>query len=81
MPNDDRDRNRHVNGTLPVEEGEVRSVTIDTLDDQGDGIAKVERGFVVVVSGIQPGDKADVEITNVRESVAFAKPVTDPEVR
>lgn len=80
-PNDDRDRNRHVNGIPPVEEGEVRSVTIDTLGDQGDGIAKVERGFVVIVPGTQPGDKADVEIADVRESVAFAEPVTDPEVR
>jgi len=65
----------------PVEEGEVRSVTIDTLGDQGDGIAKVERGFIVIVPGTQPGDQVDVEITDVKESVAFAEPVSEATVR
>lgn len=65
----------------PVEEGEVRSVTIDTLGDQGDGIAKVERGFIVIVSGTQPGDQAKVRITDVKENVAFAEPIGDPAVR
>ena len=65
----------------PVEEGEVRSVTIDTLGDQGDGIAKVERGFIVIVSDTQPGDQVDVEITDVKETVAFAEPVSEPTVR
>ncbi|NIC00735.1 TRAM domain-containing protein [Halobacterium sp. R2-5] len=64
----------------PVEEGSVRSVTIDTLGDQGDGIAKVERGFIVIVPGTQPGDRVDVEITDVKDSVAFAEPVSEPEV-
>ncbi|WP_424016274.1 TRAM domain-containing protein (plasmid) [Halorientalis pallida] len=65
----------------PVEEGEIRSVTIDTLGDQGDGIAKVERGFIVIVSGTQPGDQAKVRITDVKENVAFAEPIGDPAVR
>jgi predicted RNA-binding protein with TRAM domain len=65
----------------PVERGEVRSVTIDTLGDQGDGLARVERGFVVIVPGTQPGDRVDVEITDVRETVAFAEPVSDASVR
>lgn len=65
----------------PVEEGEVRSVTIDTLGDQGDGIAKVERGFIVIVPGTQPGDQVDVEITDVKETVAFAEPVSEATVR
>lgn len=68
-------------GAPPVEEGEVRSVTIDTLGDQGDGIAKVERGFIVIVPGTQPGDRVDVEISDVKSSVAFAEPVSEPEVR
>lgn len=65
----------------PVEEGEVRPVTIDTLGDQGDGIAKVERGFIVIVSGTQPGDQVDVKITDVKETVAFAEPVSEATVR
>ncbi|SEH56218.1 Predicted RNA-binding protein, contains TRAM domain [Halopenitus malekzadehii] len=81
LATNDSDPDRHDTGAPPVEEGEVRSVTIDTLGDQGDGIAKVERGFIVIVPGTQPGDKADVEITDVKNSVAFAEPVTEPEVR
>lgn len=56
----------------PVDEGEVRDVTIETTGDQGDGIAKVERGYVVIVPGEQPGDKPTVEIEQVQENVAFA---------
>lgn len=65
----------------PVAEGDVRSVTIDTLGDQGDGIARVERGFIVIVPGTQPGDQVDVEITDVKQTVAFAEPVSEPTVR
>ena len=67
--------------TPPVAEGEVRSVTINTLGDQGDGIAKVERGFILIVPGTQPGDQVEVEITDVKETVAFAEPVSEATVR
>ena len=56
----------------PVEEGEVRDVTIETVGDQGDGIAKVERGYVVIVPGAHPGDEPTVEIEQVQDNVAFA---------
>ncbi|PHQ37889.1 deoxyribonuclease [Halorubrum persicum] len=56
----------------PVDEGEVRDVTIETTGDQGDGIAKVDRGYVVIVPGGQPGDEPTVEIEQVQENVAFA---------
>jgi len=56
----------------PVDEGEVRDVTIETTGDQGDGIAKVERGYVVIVPNGQPGDAPTVEIEQVQENVAFA---------
>ncbi|WP_049906808.1 TRAM domain-containing protein [Halorubrum tebenquichense] len=56
----------------PVDEGEVRDVTIETTGDQGDGIAKVERGYVVIVPDGQPGDEPTVEIEQVQENVAFA---------
>lgn len=59
----------------PVEEGEQREVTIESLGDKGDGIAKVERGYVLIVPGAEPGDKVTVEIEQVRENVAFTKPV------
>lgn len=65
----------------PVEEGETRVVSIDTLGDQGDGIAKVERGFIVIVPGTKPGDRVEVEITDVKETVAFAETVGEATVR
>lgn len=65
----------------PVAEGETRTVEIDTLGDQGDGIAKVERGFIVIVPGTKPGDRVEVEITDVKETVAFAETVGEATVR
>lgn len=65
--------------TPPVEAGEVREVTIETLGDRGDGIAKVERGYVVIVPGTEPGEEVTVEIEQVRENVAFARVDTDVE--
>lgn len=56
----------------PVSEGDVREVTIETLGDKGDGIAKIERGYVVIVPDSRPGDEPTVEITSVRENVSFA---------
>jgi predicted RNA-binding protein with TRAM domain len=50
-------------------------VTIETIGDQGDGIAKVDRGYVVIVPGGQPGDEPTVEIEQVQENVAFASVV------
>lgn len=63
--------------TPPVDEGERRQVTIESLGDKGDGIAKVERGYVLIVPGARPGDEVTVEIEEVRENVAFAEPVTE----
>ena len=57
----------------PVSEGAIREVTIESLGDQGDGIAKVDRGYVLIVPGARPDDEVTVEITEVRENVAFAE--------
>lgn len=56
----------------PVEEGEQRTVEIEDLGEQGDGITRVERGFVVIVPDTEQGERVTVEITDVRENVAFA---------
>lgn len=73
--------NPNENQGPPVAEGETRTVSIDTLGDQGDGIAKVERGFIVIVPGTKPGDRVEVEITDVKETVAFAETVGEATVR
>lgn len=56
----------------PVDEGEVRTVTIESIGDQGDGIAKVERGYVVIVPETEPGQEPTVEVQRVKQNVAFA---------
>lgn len=56
----------------PVSEGEQRTVTIDTLGEKGDGIAKVERGYVVIVPDTDPNETVDIQIESVQENVAFA---------
>jgi predicted RNA-binding protein with TRAM domain len=59
----------------PVEEGEQRTVEIEDIGDQGDGITRVERGFVVIVPDTEQGERVAVDITDVRENVAFAEVV------
>ena len=75
---DHKDQQQEYEGP-PVEEGEQRTVEIENLGDQGDGIAKVERGYVVIVPETSVGDRVTVEMQQVRENVAFADVVeTNP---
>jgi predicted RNA-binding protein with TRAM domain len=64
----------------PVDEGEIRTVTVESVGDQGDGIAKVERGYVVIVPEAEPGEQPTVEIEQVKQNVAFARVVDDSAV-
>lgn len=57
----------------PVAEDERREVEIEDIGDQGDGIARVERGFVIIVPDTQKGERVTVEITDVQQNVAFAE--------
>ncbi|MFB6256163.1 MAG: TRAM domain-containing protein [Haloplanus sp.] len=56
----------------PVDEGETREVEIEDIGEQGDGITRVERGFVVIVPDTKEGERVRIEITDVRQNVAFA---------
>jgi len=47
-------------------------VTIEDVGEQGDGIARVGRGYVIIVADAELGDHVVIEVTNVRQSVAFA---------
>lgn len=55
----------------PVEEGEVLDVEIEDIGDQGDGIARVGPGYVVIISDTQLGERVAVEIRDVRQNMAF----------
>ena len=68
----DHEDQQHEYEGPPVEEGEQREVEIENLGDQGDGIAKVEHGYVVIVPETSVGDRVTVEMRQVRENVAFA---------
>ena len=59
----------------PVEEGETREVEIEDIGEQGDGITRVERGFVVIVPDTKESERVKIEITDVRQNVAFAEVV------
>jgi len=59
----------------PVDEGDQRDVEIEDIGEQGDGITRVERGFVVIVPDTTQGERVTIEITDVRENVAFAEVV------
>jgi predicted RNA-binding protein with TRAM domain len=59
----------------PVSEGDERVVDIEGIGEQGDGIARVERGYVLIVPETEKGERVTVRIENVRENVAFAEVV------
>lgn len=59
----------------PVSQGETRTVEINDVGDQGDGLTRVERGFVVIVPETDVGERVRIEISDVRATVAFAEVV------
>jgi predicted RNA-binding protein with TRAM domain len=69
----DSDSDSSTQQSPPVEPGDVREVTIESLGDQGDGIARIDRGYVVIVPGTHPDDEVTIEIEQTRENVAFAR--------
>lgn len=66
-----------VEGTPPVTEGDQRTVTIEAVGSEGDGIAKVERGYVIIVPDSDPGEEVAVEIERVTPTVAFAEVIDE----
>lgn len=59
----------------PVEEGDVVDVEIEDIGDQGDGIARVGPGYVVIVPETELTERVAVEVTDVLENMAFAEVV------
>lgn len=59
----------------PVKGGERRTVEIEDIGEQGDGIARVERGYVIIVPDTEQGERVTIEITDVAPNVAFAEVV------
>jgi predicted RNA-binding protein with TRAM domain len=57
----------------PVEEGEIWYVEIEDLGKQGDGIARVERGYVIIVPDSEVGERVKIEITEVKSNFAVGE--------
>jgi predicted RNA-binding protein with TRAM domain len=60
------------NADPPVEAGDIVDVEIEDIGEQGDGIARVGPGYVVIVSNADLGERVAVKITEARDNVAFA---------
>jgi len=73
--NDTPPQSREARTQPPVSEGETRDVEIENLGDQGDGIAKIDRGYVVIVPHTEVGERVTIRFDEVRENVAFAEVV------
>jgi Predicted RNA-binding protein, contains TRAM domain len=61
----------------PVEENETRYVEIEDLGKQGDGIARVERGYVIIVPGAEVGEQVKIEVTKVKSNFAVAEVIDE----
>lgn len=57
----------------PVEINETRYVEIEDIGKQGDGIARVERGYVIIVPDAEVGERVKVEITEVKSNFAVGE--------
>ncbi|MFT4947782.1 MAG: putative RNA-binding protein with TRAM domain [Natronomonas sp.] len=61
----------------PVEPGEMRYVEIEDIGKQGDGIARVERGYVIIVPETDVGDRVKIEVTEVKSNFAVAEAIEE----
>jgi len=65
---------RNFNAPKPVEVGKEYELEITEKGIKGDGIERIQ-GFVVFVSGGNPGDKVKVKITSVANRFALGEVV------
>ena len=61
----------------PVEPGEVRYVEIEDLGKQGDGIARVERGYVIIVPDAEVGERVKIEVSEVKSNFAVGEVIDE----
>lgn len=61
--------------TAPVTEGERRTVEIEDIGEKGDGIARVDQGYVIIVPDTELRERVTIEIADVAETVAFGEVV------
>lgn len=59
-------------GKIPVQQGQIYEIEINTLGTSGEGVGRYE-GFTVFVPYALPGEKAEVRITEVKKTYATGK--------
>ena len=57
----------------PVEPGEIRYVEVEDIGKQGDGIARVERGYVIIVPDTEIDERVKIEVTEVKSNFAVGE--------
>lgn len=62
--------------TAPVRPGDELDVEIETVGDEGDGIAHVD-GYTLFVSGTEAGDRVRVRVDDVKPRYGFAEPIAN----
>lgn len=77
---DRRTPRKHSGGSrdAPVGEGEQVEVEIEDYGEQGDGLARIGKGYIVFVPETDIGDRVMVEIGKVTENFAFGEVVEGP---
>lgn len=65
--------------TPPVREGETRTVEIVDEGTEGDGIARIDEGYVVIVPDGTVGDTCEIEVIAVKEQFAIGERVQSTE--
>lgn len=57
----------------PITEGDVETVTVTSIGDQGDGVAKLDGGYVVFVPDTEVGEEVNARIKSVHDTYAMAE--------
>lgn len=57
---------------IPVKEGQTHEVTIESIGEKGDGIAKIE-GYVIIVPNTKKGERVKIKVNAVRGKVSFGE--------
>ena len=51
----------------------IRYVEIEDIGKQGDGIARVERGYVIIVPGAEIDERVKIEVSEVKSNFAVGE--------
>lgn len=71
----DRRAKEYDNSGPPVEKGEIVEVEIESLGDKGDGIARVDKGYVIIIPDTDVGEQVSARLNKIKENVGFAEVV------